>query len=180
MKPWLAILFSLFIVFSVRPAFAQDAQNGTVATIDAGTVEAGSGSAAVATTPTVAPEVADTTETDAREAYDDVVTGKNYARALASLTLIGIVLFIRRKGMAAAMKALPTSIRTFLAPASAFLATDRGGVAITLGLSFLGAVGHALLTSAAINLALFEAAAMVAIGAIGGYAGLRRLLWPKA
>lgn len=56
--------------------------------------------------------------------------------------------------------------------------TDRGGVALVLGTALATGVSHALLAGASVNLLLVESIVGVAIAAIGGYAGLRRLIWP--
>lgn len=177
MKIYLALLLAITITFSGAIAMAQDAGTGDAA------VEATQPAIQpVAKIPAATPKFevnpdkataqptskATAEESDVHEAFDDVVAGKNYARALASLLLIGVVWLFRKKGVSF----IPGAV-------GKFLATDRGGVLVTLALAFFGALAHALMSSAAISVSLFWAAAMVAVGAIGGYAGLRRLLWPK-
>lgn len=96
-----------------------------------------------------------------RAGYDAIVDGdwKIAAGALLSLLVLGI----RRYGTK-----LP-----------GFFRTDRGGVVLVLVTSLVGGVGHALVARAPLSFALVESILMVAIIAIGGYQGLKRLIWPK-
>ena len=106
-----------------------------------------------------------------RDQFALVLAGDNIARAIAIILLIGLVYVVRRWGRAE----LPV-VGWKLLPA--WFATDRGGVVITLALSFLGAIGHALAASSPVNVELFEAAVLTAVGAAGGYVAIRRMLWP--
>lgn len=96
-----------------------------------------------------------------RAGYDAIVDGdwKIAAGALLSLLVLGI----RRYGTR-----LP-----------GFFRTDRGGVVLVLVTSLIGGVGHAFVAGAPLSLALVESILLVAIIAIGGYQGLKRLIWPK-
>lgn len=60
-----------------------------------------------------------------------------------------------------------------------FLSTDRGGVLVTLATSLLLPLATAVLAGKVIGWSDVEAAGMLALTAIGGYTGLKRLLWPK-
>lgn len=97
-----------------------------------------------------------------RAGYDAIVNGDWKIAAGAVLSLL--VLGIRR---------LPEGW------APGFFRTDRGGVVLVLATSLLGGVGHALVARVPITFALVEAIVMVAVIAIGGYQGLKRLVWPK-
>ncbi len=60
-----------------------------------------------------------------------------------------------------------------------WLRTDRGGTVLVLALSVLGAIAAAITSGAAINFKLFLTAFEVGLLAIGGYTGVKRLVWPK-
>lgn len=106
-----------------------------------------------------------------KDAFGDVVSGDGRARAIVVILLIGVVYCLRRWAKAplpwVGWRILP-----------AWFGTDRGGVVLTLVLGFAGAIAHALYADASVDLNLFEAALMVAITAAGGYATVRRMLWP--
>lgn len=57
---------------------------------------------------------------------------------------------------------------------------DRGGAVLVLLLALAGAFGTALASSAPIGLDLIVGALGTAVAAAGGYAIVRRLIWPKA
>lgn len=60
-----------------------------------------------------------------------------------------------------------------------WLGTDRGGVLIVLVTSFMAALVSGLADDVRPGWADIEAALVLAVTAIGGYQGLRRLLWPR-
>ena len=62
----------------------------------------------------------------------------------------------------------------------AFFKTDRGGVIMAFGLALIGGYGHAVAATHDLtpDFATLKAVAMTALTAIGGYVGLRRLIWP--
>lgn len=59
-----------------------------------------------------------------------------------------------------------------------WLLTDRGGVTLVFASSFLGVMGHALISINAFGFGLVVEAAAIALGAIGGYTGFKRMVWP--
>lgn len=107
---------------------------------------------------------------DARLAYDAIVKGEAWIAAGALLS-IG-VLFLRY------YRTNPLPLIGRRVPLPGWFTTDRGGVTMVLGLAFLGAVAHALKADVPINLTTLEGAGKVALGAIGGYAGLKKLFFP--
>lgn len=121
-----------------------------------------------ATPSVVAP--AETVAGDVRAAYDAIVRGEWVVAAGFALSLL--VLGVRRYGV----KAIDLVGGDKL---SDWLLTDRGGVVLVFALSLLGSVAHAAIAKAPVNLSTLHAAAVAAITAIGGYAGLRRFVWPQ-
>ena len=83
-------------------------------------------------------------------------------RMIVASILIGLVYFARRFG-----KKLE------------FFRSDRGGPILVFGISFGGFIGASLLAASPIDLKLFLTATEVGLMAIGGFIGLRRVLWPK-
>ena len=79
--------------------------------------------------------------------------------------------------VAAVLMAATWGARKYLAPKVPWLASDAGGVALALLLAFFGALVTAG-PSAAFSWALLAASAKVAIAAMGGYSGLRKLVVP--
>lgn len=79
--------------------------------------------------------------------------------------------------VAAVLMAATWGARKYLAPKVPWLASDAGGVALALLLAFFGAVVTAG-PSAALSWALLATSAKVAVTAMGGYAGLRKLVVP--
>jgi hypothetical protein len=124
---------------------------------------ADAGPAVVSSSPAASPAVV-SIDADpvgwARGLYDAVRTGA-WPMA-AGLALIGVVWAGRRWGGA-------------LLP---WLKTDRGGVALVLATSTLGALGTAWAAGAAPDGKAALAALQVGLLAIGGYTGLRKLIWP--
>lgn len=107
------------------------------------------------------------------DAIGDVIRGDGLGRAVAVIALVGLVWLVRRFGPAMTVPIVGWRLLP------AWFSTDRGGVVLTFSMAFLGAIGHAVAADVAVNLGLFWSALLVALTAIGGYAGARRLLWPK-
>ena len=61
----------------------------------------------------------------------------------------------------------------------AFLKGDRGGVIAVFVLAFGGALATAWVAESPLDLKLATTAASIGLMAIGGYTGLKRLIWPK-
>lgn len=85
-------------------------------------------------------------------------------RSFAALVLILITLVVRR----------------FEAKLPGWFRGDRGGVVLVFVLALLGTAGSAALAGASFaSLGLYGNALVLALQAIGGYVGIKRLLWPK-
>lgn len=143
---------------------------------DAGPADAGADESAAAPAPAASPAALPDAEPakpvavdppkdelDAlKQGYVAITTG-NW-RHVAALALILVTMLVRRF-----QKKLPKVLRG-----------DRGGVITVFVLSLLGAVGHTALAGASFgSLDLWETAALIALEAIGGFVGVKRLLWPK-
>ena len=106
-----------------------------------------------------------------RVAYDGIASGGDWmvvAGAGLSLVVLGLRRFGRRPLPVLEAPILPT-----------WFLTDRGGVVLVFALAVLGSIAHGLAAHAPFGLATLVAAAKVGLVAIGGYAGLRRFLWPQ-
>jgi hypothetical protein len=80
---------------------------------------------------------------------------------------------------ALALVALVWAARTFGASKIPWLKTDRGGVALALGVSLAGAMASALMAHAKLTAHTFLVALQVGVLAAGGWTMVKRLLWPK-
>ncbi len=60
-----------------------------------------------------------------------------------------------------------------------FFRSDRGGPILVFSISFAGSLGASMLADSPIDAKLFLTAAEVALMAMGGFVGLRRVLWPQ-
>ena len=93
----------------------------------------------------------------------NAVRGGNWILA-ASLVLVAVVFLARKYGV----KVVP------------WLGTDRGGVVLVFGLSFLGALSSSLMAGGKVDLDMVKMAFTAAVAAMGGYQGFKRLVWPKS
>lgn len=90
-------------------------------------------------------------------------TSKNWSHFAAAL-LIVVTLVLRR----------------YTPQLPAFFKTDRGGVLLVFSLSLLGGLGHAVLAGASFtDFDLYGRTIQIALEAIGGYVGIRKLIWPN-
>jgi hypothetical protein len=96
----------------------------------------------------------------ARQLFDAVQSGQG--TIIVAMILIGLVYVARRWGGS-------------LVP---WLQTDRGGVALAGGLALVGGLANAILAGATVDLDLALTVLEVALLAMGGWTGVRRLLWP--
>lgn len=155
------------------PAFMLDAGPDTVA--DPAPAPAPDGDAAEPESPASEP---DADADGAEEVPDDAVGLLERAyRAVTSGDWSGL------GGAVLLLIAMVATQRKFLGGVIDFFATDRGGVVLVFLNAFGGALGHSLLVEVSggdmkLGAALL-AALGVAIGAIGGYTGVKKFLWPK-
>lgn len=162
-------------------AHAQADAGAAAALTDGGTPVPAVAVAPTAPTTEVAPAPAPATGSTAQTAPDpdqgalkdalgDIVAGDFTARLVVAVFLIGAVFVNRRYGGA---KWIPWGIGTYLST------TDRGGVILAFSMSFIGSVGHQILAGAwPPGMAVFKAAFVVAVMAIGGYVGVKRIVAP--
>lgn len=63
----------------------------------------------------------------------------------------------------------------------AFFKTDRGGVAMVLGLSIVGGLANAIIALGKFptDMLTYKAILQTAVTAIGGYVALKRIIWPS-
>jgi len=81
--------------------------------------------------------------------------------------------------IAALLVLLVWAVRKWGASVVPWLGTDRGGVAVVLVTSFFAALVSGMADDVKPGWADIEAALVLAVTAIGGYQGIRRLLWPR-
>lgn len=60
-----------------------------------------------------------------------------------------------------------------------FFQGDRGGPILVFALSFAGAISTSLMASEPISFKMFLAASQIALMAIGGFVGVKKILWPS-
>jgi len=103
------------------------------------------------------------------EAYAHVKSGK-WAK-FAALILVVVTFAVRKYGNKLLDK---TSWGKWLT------STDRGGVATVLLLALLGGISHALYVGADVNFDLAKTVVQTAVLAIGGFVGLKKLVFGNA
>jgi len=60
-----------------------------------------------------------------------------------------------------------------------FFTTDRGGALLAISVGILGGMAHGILADGTPTLAMLTESIKVTVGAIGGYAGLKKVLFPS-
>lgn len=97
----------------------------------------------------------------AKDTYDAVKSGQWWL--LASLIVIAATFVARKWGA----KVIP------------WLKTDRGGTVLAFSVAFLGGLAHAVAAEGSPSWEMLQTSLKVALGAVGGYTGLRKTLFPK-
>ena len=84
--------------------------------------------------------------------------------------------------LAVMLMAATWAFRKYLAPRYPFFSTDPGGVLLTVALSlsvpFFGALAAAFGAGTPLTWALVVASFKISVAAMGGYAGLKKAVWP--
>lgn len=97
----------------------------------------------------------------AKDTYDAVKSGQWWL--LASLIVVAITFVARKWGA----KVIP------------WLKTDRGGTVLAFAVAFLGGLAHAVAAEGSPSWEMLQTSLKVALGAVGGYTGLRKTLFPS-
>jgi hypothetical protein len=151
--------FVFFLTLGLVLAYA-GASLADAGPIDAGAVVNVSADAGV-TAADVVKDVGDDPAGFAKDTYDAVKSGQWWL--LASLIVIALTWAARKWGA----KLVP------------WLKTDRGGTVLAFAVAFLGGLAHAVAAEGSPSWEMLQTSLKVALGAVGGYTGLRKTLFPK-